>query len=102
VLSAITVEEIRRIQAMMRYSHLSPNHLRQAVNRGGLGDHLRSISPTILPSTPVLSLDGDIYQPDFQIGTGSRTEGQRGEGMQPNDYMVRPVGIEPTTLSLEG
>jgi hypothetical protein len=25
-----------------------------------------------------------------------------GGAMQPRDFMVRPVGIEPTTLSLEG
>ena len=96
----------RNIETTMRYSHLSPNHLQQAVNRGSLGDHLMSISQTTSPTPPMPSLDGKTSHHDFQIGTGSktgsRTEGQRGEGMQPNDYMVRPVGIEPTTLSLEG
>jgi len=96
----------RNIETTMRYSHLSPDHLRQAVNRGSLDDHMRSINPTMLPATPAPCLDGDLYQPDFEGGTGSktgsRTEGQQGEGMQLVDYMVRPVGIEPTTLSLEG
>ena len=93
----------RNIETTMRYSHLSPNHLRQAVNRGSLDDHLRSINPAM---PPVPSLVGDTYQPDFQNGTGSKTgsrmEGQRGEDSQPLDYMVRPAGIEPATLSLEG
>ncbi len=92
----------RNIETTMRYSHLSPDHLRQAVNRGSLGDHLRSINLTTPPAAPAPSMDGDLYQPDFEGGTGSRTDGQRGKGVQPNDYMVRPVGIEPTTLSLEG
>ena len=87
----------------MRYSHLSPNHLRQAVNRGSLDDHLRSIDSTM---TPVPSLDGDLYQPDIQGGTGSKTgsktDGQGLEDVQRIDFMVRPAGIEPATLSLEG
>jgi hypothetical protein len=29
-------------------------------------------------------------------------EGQEVDNPQATDYMVRPVGIEPTTLSLEG
>jgi integrase len=95
----------RNIETTMRYSHLSPNHLQQAVNRGSLSDHLRSSSPTTPPITPVPCLEDDIYQSDFQDGTGSKTgsraEGQRGEGSQPIDYLVRPAGIEPATLSLE-
>ena len=95
----------RNIETTMRYSHLSPNHLRQAVNRGSLGDHLGSISPTMLLAPPVPSLDYDTYQPEFQGGTGSktgsRTNGQSGECSQPIDSLVRPAGIEPATLSLE-
>ena len=67
-----------------------------------LSGAVQGISPTMLPALPVASLDGDTYQPDFQVGTGSRTDGQSGEDSQPIDSLVRPAGIEPATLSLEG
>ncbi len=96
----------RNIETTMRYSHLSPNHLRQAVNRGSFDDHLRSINPTMPPPMPAPSLDGDLYQPELEGGTGSKTgsrmDGQGWESIQRVDYMVRPAGIEPATLSLEG
>ena len=96
----------RNIETTMRYSHLSPNHLRQAVNRGSLDDHLRSIKPSMPPGAPSPWLDGDLFQQDLEGVTGSKTgsrmEGQGREGVQAIDYMVRPAGIEPATLSLEG
>ena len=52
----VSVKEIlghRDIQTTMRYSPLSPAHLRQAVNRGGLGDHLRTMTPTMPRFTSV-------------------------------------------------
>ena len=55
----VSVKEIlghRDVATTMRYSHLSPTHLRQAVNMGSLGNHLRTISP-----------------PDIQAGTGTKT-----------------------------
>jgi hypothetical protein len=75
----ISVKEIlghRSIQTTMRYSHLDPRHLREAVNRG------------ILIETGTK--------------TGTRQEMEQGEERQPVDYVVRPAGIEPATLSLEG
>jgi integrase len=75
----VSVKEIlghRNIQTTMRYSHLDPRHLRDAVNRGSLAE---TVTETV---------------------TGQERE-KRGV-MQPLEFMVRPVGIEPTTLSLEG
>ncbi len=74
-----SVKEIlghRSIQTTLRYSHLSPGHLQDAVNRGSFTGTVAKSVATELEEEP-------------------RT-------MQPLDYMVRPVGIEPTTLSLEG
>jgi len=76
----MSVKEIlghRSIQTTLRYSHLDPRHLQEAINRGSLN-----------------------------FGTGSKTGSTTGasdaECVQPIDYMVRPAGIEPATLSLEG
>ena len=75
------------------------------MKRGSRGDHLRSISPSKPSGVPSPRLDSDLYQLDLDDVTGSKTwsrmEGQRGESIQPIDYMVRPAGIEPATLSLE-
>ncbi len=75
----VPVKEIlghRSIQTTMRYSHLDPRHLQDAVNRG--------------------SFTGTV--------TKTVTDRVRDEerGVQALDYMVRPAGIEPATLSLEG
>ncbi len=75
----VSVKEIlghRSIQTTLRYSHLDPAHLQDAVNRG--------------------SFAGTVAK------HGARDGGSAAESMQPIDYVVRPVGIEPTTLSLEG
>ncbi len=77
--NVLAVKEIlghRNIQTTMRYSHLDPRHLRDAVNLGSLAE---TVTKTV-------------------------TDGVREErrNVQPVEYMVRPVGIEPTTLSLEG
>ena len=74
----VSVKEIpgnRSIQTTLRYSHLDPTHLQEAVNRGSLSDLIQTV-------------------------TGQEAEWK--EKMQPVDYMVRPAGIEPATLSLEG
>jgi integrase len=75
----VSVKEIlghRNIQTTMRYSHLDPRHLREAVNLGSLRE-------TVTETVP----DG--------VKRGERSP-------QPLDFMVRPAGIEPATLSLEG
>ena len=75
----VSVKEIlghRSIQTTLRYSHLDPAHLQDAVNRG--------------------SFAGTVAR------TGATVEGGAAGVVQPIDYMVRPAGIEPATLSLEG
>ncbi len=70
----VSVKEIfghRDIQTTLRYAHLAPGHLRDAVNRGSL------------------------------TGTVTGLEGKLEEKMQPVDYMVRPEGIEPPTPGSE-
>ncbi len=70
----VSVKEIlghRDIQTTLRYSHLAPGHLRDAVNRG--------------------SLSGTVTK------TVTSQEGERGEGRQPLDFVVRPEGLEPPT-----
>jgi len=69
----VSVKEIlghRDIQTTMRYSPLRPAHLRQAVNRGGLGDHLRTITPTMPPGSPLSHLDGAPSQADCRLDLG--------------------------------
>jgi len=75
----VSVKEIlghRNIQTTMRYSHLDPRHLRDAVNLGSLTE---TVTRTV---------------------TGGRSPNEASS--QPTDFMVRPAGIEPATLSLEG
>jgi len=74
----VSVKEIlghRDIQTTLRYAHLAPGHLRDAVNRG--------------------SLSGTVTK------TVTSLEGKREEKMQPVDYMVRPEGLEPPTPGSE-
>jgi len=89
----------RNIETTMRYSHLSPDHLRQAVNKGSLC--------VVAPPTPsVPKPDGDMSK----IASGSlnrdqnRNQATTDEAYNSDviDFMVRPAGIEPATLSLEG
>lgn len=61
----------RDIETTMRYSHLSPGHLHEAVNRGSL-------------------LSNRDLDRDQQSGKGEKTG-------QAFEYMVRPAGIEPAT-----
>ena len=70
----VSVKEIlchRDIQTTLRYAHLAPGHLREAVNRG--------------------SLSGTVTK------TVTSQEGERGEERQPVDLVVRPEGLEPPT-----
>ena len=74
----VSVKEIlghRDIETTMRYAHLAPGHLREAVNRG--------------------SLSGTVTK------TVTEEEEEPAEAMQPVDYMVRPEGLEPPTLGSE-
>jgi hypothetical protein len=70
----VSVKEIlghRDIQTTLRYAHLAPGHLREAVNRGSLAG--------TVPKT---------------VTTEKRAVG---EGTEAIDNMVRPAGIEPAT-----
>jgi integrase len=70
----VSVKEIlghRDIQTTLRYAHLAPGHLREAVNRGSLAG--------TVPKT---------------VTTEKRAVG---EGTVAIDNMVRPAGIEPAT-----
>jgi integrase len=74
----VSVKEIlghRDIETTLRYAHLAPGHLRDAVNRG--------------------SLAGTVTK------TVTSEEEKTEEKMQPIDYMVRPEGLEPPTLGSE-
>jgi hypothetical protein len=74
----VSVKEIlghRDIQTTLRYAHLAPEHLRDAVNRG--------------------SLSGTVTK------TVTSQGGKRGGEMQPVEFMVRPEGLEPPTLGSE-
>ncbi len=75
----VSVKEIlghRNIQTTMRYSHLDPRHLRDAVNMGSLQE---TVTKTV-----------------------TSEEDDQEKIQQPIDFVVRPAGIEPATLSLEG
>ncbi len=70
----VSVKEIlghRDIQTTLRYSHLAPGHLRDAVNRG--------------------SLSGTVTE------TVTSHEGKREEKLQTMDFVARPTGLEPVT-----
>jgi site-specific recombinase XerD len=75
----VSVKEImghRNIETTLRYSHLSPQHLREGINRGSL------------------SATGSKTGSDVNIDNC-----RKGKSLK---LMVRPAGIEPATLSLEG
>jgi len=70
----VSVKEIlghRDIQTTLRYAHLAPEHLRDAVNRG-------SLSGTV---TKTVTMEKVVEE----------------RSLQPLDYMVRPEGLEPPT-----
>ena len=76
----------RDIKTTARYSHLTPGFMQETVAKGSLfASHVES-------------------QVEVRTGskTGSGLSNLGGAASQPIDCMVRPVGIEPTTLSLEG
>ena len=75
----------RDIKTTARYSHLTPGFMQETVIKGNLFSSVDS---------------------QAERATGSKTgsagsTGTRGFG-EPIDFMVRPAGIEPATLSLEG
>ena len=70
----VSVKEIlghRDIQTTLRYAHLAPEHLRDAVNRG-------SLSGTV---TKTVTMEEVVEE----------------RNLQPLDYLVRPEGLEPPT-----
>ncbi len=74
----VSVKEIlghRDIQTTLRYAHLAPGHLRDAVNRG--------------------SLSGTVTK------TVTREAAVEEKSLQPVDSLVRPEGLEPPTLGSE-
>jgi len=89
----------RNIDTTMRYSHLSPDHLRQAVNKGSL-----STDVPFIPSAP--NLDNGMSK--IASRSLNRDQNRDQTPMKKSycsdviDFMVRPAGIEPATLSLEG
>ncbi len=73
LVSVMAILGHRTIQTTMRYSHVSPTHLRQAVNRGSLGDpHGPLDQPTPL-AAPAARRDRALSPLDVPRGTGSRT-----------------------------
>jgi integrase len=70
----VSVKEIlghRDIQTTLRYAHLAPGHLRDAVNRG-------SLAGTVTKTVTV-------------------EKHEEGEGTDVPDLLVRPTGVEPVT-----
>ena len=85
----VTVKEIlghQDIETTMRYSHLSPAHLRDGINKGSLGVDM--LGPV---QTPERNRDLD-WDPHIS---------PKGESVQPIDLLVRPEGLEPPTLGSE-
>ena len=74
-----------RYQNDGRYSHLTPGFMQETVSKGSLFSNVDSQAERATGS---------------KTGSADSTE-TRGFG-QPIDFMVRPAGIEPATLSLEG
>ena len=64
----------RDIKTTMRYAHLSPDHLRETINRGSL-DTLGTVTKTVTTG--------------ISVGAGS---------VQPVELVVRPTGLEPVTF----
>jgi len=89
----------RNIETTMRYSHLSPDHLRQAVNKG-------SLSPVESPALSNWNVDGDSSKSAAENLNRNQNRNQATPeevySSDVIDFMVRPAGIEPATLSLEG
>ena len=88
IVSAKEILGRRSLQTTLRYSHLDPRHLQEAVNRGSL------------------------IQTGIGTGTKTGSEAKIGDDVEKAgpveamnftlEYLVRPAGIEPATLSLEG
>ncbi len=96
----------RNIETTMRYSHLSPDHLRQAVNKGSLSDQLRTATSNPAPAALLPNLNGEmdrIESEDLNRDQNrDQEEEEKTEDSEAIDFMVRPAGLEPATHSLEG
>ena len=75
----------RDIKTTARYSHLTPGFMQETVSKGSLFSGVESQAETATGSK-----------------TGSAGSIETRSLGQPIDFMVRPAGIEPATLSLEG
>ncbi len=58
----------------LKYSHLSPKHLRESVNLGSLAGLIQTVATTV-----------------------AKEEGPEAGSVQPFDFVVRPEGLEPPT-----
>lgn len=70
----VSVKEIlghRNIQTTLRYAHLAPGHLRDAVNQG-------SLAGTVTKTVTIV-------------------KHEEGDGAEVPDLLVRPTGVEPVT-----
>lgn len=67
------------IKTTMRYAHLSPQHLRETVNRGGLGALLHTVAGTVAK-------------------TVAKEEEPEARSVQPVEMVVRPEEREPQPL----
>ena len=64
----------RDFDTTLKYSHLSPKHLRESVNLGSLAGLIQTVATTV-----------------------AREGGPEAGSVQPIDYVVRPEGLEPPT-----
>ena len=64
----------RDLETTLKYSHLSPKHLRESVNRGSLGSLVQTVAKSV-----------------------AKEEISAEESVQPGDSVVRPEGLEPPT-----
>jgi hypothetical protein len=79
--SLLAVKELlghQDFDTTLKYAHLSPKHLQETVNLGGLGGLLHSGAGTV-------------------AGTVAKAGESEAGRVQPVERMVRPEGLEPPT-----